>query len=433
MTLGSILQHVLHIRRGQDEFVESMSNLRELVLSSSLSHNLLHSVALDREDIYASILIYFFLSHANQAVTHSTSMHIREWYIKPRSLHWWNHYVMFTRCDNECFRSVFRLSMLLFEHLCSILQDDLQQGPIPPSFQGIAGRVLPVHKQVAVAIFRLATGASMNSVSEIFGMGKSIVIGVVQKFLDAMVSRRNTYLYWPRDARKMSQVKGAFKVKQGLPNCCGAIDCTHINMELPSGELSNAWFDRYHNCSMILQAIVDSSMRFLNVFVGFPGSASEIRVLRNSSFYQLAERGQILNGEHFRDGAFAIREYIVGDGGFLLLPWLMIPFEGPVTIEQRRFNFKLSSTRIVVERAFERLKSVWRYLYGVVCHPDIHTLPKVIFVCCMLHNICIDYGGVEDDDEARDESPGEGCNEAPTISGQQTRAQLQEYLDSLQN
>ena len=51
------------------------------------------------------------------------------------------------------------------------------------------------------------------------------------------------------------------------------------------------------------------------------------------------------------------------------------------------FQLSLSSSRIVVENAFGRLKARWRKL----CKRndmDIDNVPNVIAACCILHNIC---------------------------------------------
>ena len=73
----------------------------------------------------------------------------------------------------------------------------------------------------------------------------------------------------------------------------------------------------------------------------------------------MCEVGERLNGHPVSIGSLNMREYIIGDGGYPLLTWLITPFSGGLTTSQREYNFKLSSTRIVVERAFGRLKKMW--------------------------------------------------------------------------
>eukprot|EP01018_Ginkgo_biloba_P036428 Gb_18442 [translate_table: standard] len=236
----------------------------------------------------------------------------------------------------------------------------------------IKSRVLLVEKQVAIAILRLATGMTMLTISELFGYGKSTVIKMVKKIVLSLKKRAGNLIQWATDLNSLHQIKEGFRLKQGFPNCCGAIDATHIEMYYES---LVDWYDREHNYSMIVQAIIDSNMRFLDICTGWPGSLNDTHLLRNSSFYRLCEGGERLNGNLVSIGTIDMREYIVGDGGYPLLPWLIIPFSGVVTNAQKLFNFKLSSMRIVVERAFGKLKNTWRLLQNRVKNPNLELLP----------------------------------------------------------
>eukprot|EP01018_Ginkgo_biloba_P000115 Gb_05657 [translate_table: standard] len=120
-------------------------------------------------------------------------------------------------------------------------------------------------------------------------------------------------------------------------------------MDLPYNETLVDWYDREHNYSMLVQAIVDSNMRFLNICTGWPGSLNDTRLLKNSSFYRLCEGGERLNGHLVSIDTIDMREYIFGDGGYPLLPWITILFLRAVTNAQNLFNSKLYSTRIAVE------------------------------------------------------------------------------------
>eukprot|EP01018_Ginkgo_biloba_P016929 Gb_05153 [translate_table: standard] len=212
---------------------------------------------------------------------------------------------------------------------------------------------------------------SMINISELFGCGKSTVVRTIRKFIHAMQIRCSNVVKWPIDSIALERVKEGFRQKRGFPNCYGAIDVTHIRFQLPRNESSSDSYDRDHHYSMVLQAIVDSNMHFLDVFTGWYGSTNDARLLRNSSFYRLCEGGERLNGPSICIGLSNMREYISGDGGYPLLPWLITPFGGVLTNSQREFHFNLSSTRIIVERAFGRLKNCWRILHTKICHPNL--------------------------------------------------------------
>ncbi|MCO5586704.1 hypothetical protein L7F22_040646 [Adiantum nelumboides] len=314
------------------------------------------------------------------------------WYVKPRSLHWWPNYELWCAEENNRFREFFRLPQALFDQLEELLHDFLVQGDIPAPLLRVRGRAFNVDRKIAVALMRLATGATYRTISELFGCGMSTVGKIVDAFVDALLQHINQFIKWPSTPMEMQAVKVGMERAQGFPNCCGAIDCTHIQMEAPQNELSSDWYDRKGHYSMTLQGIVDSTMRFCDIYVGFPGPENDKRVLQNSSFFRLAQACQILNGRSFIGRGYNIREYIIGDGGYYELPWLLIPYQTPSLTIQKVYNRRLSSTRMVVERAFGRLKTTWRILHGVIQNPDINKIPKLIAACCILHNLAIDHG-----------------------------------------
>lgn len=248
---------------------------------------------------------------------------------------------------------------------------------------------------------RLSSGKSLSNIGESFRISQSTVSHVTWRFVEAMEQKGLSHLHWPLDEAEIDQIKSKFKKIRGLPNCCGAIDTTHILMNLSNVDGSNSvWLDREKKCSMILQAIVDPDLRFRDIITGWPGKLGDATILKSSGFYRLAKEGKRLNGNKLplSEGT-ELREYIVGDSGFPLLPWLLTPFKGKkaraqIEDHQARFNRRHFATRVVAQRALTRLKDMWKIIGGVMWMPDRNKLPRIIFVCCLLHNIIID---LEDD------------------------------------
>ncbi|XP_042485840.1 protein ALP1-like [Macadamia integrifolia] len=299
------------------------------------------------------------------------------------------------------FETVFKISRKTFNYICSLVKEDLTSKP--SNFTCTNGKPLSINDQVAVALRRLSSGESLLTIGESFGMNHSTVSQVTWRFVEAMEERGLHHLQWPATEEEMAQIKSKFERIRGLPNCCGAIDTTHIMMCLPTVDCTNdVWFDREKNHSMVLQAIVDPEMRFRDIVTGWPGSMSDSLVLRSSGFFKLCEKGQRLNGKQIElSKGSEVREYIIGDAGFPLLPWLLVPYQGKELFETRaEFNKRHFATRMVAQRALARLKEMWRIIQGVMWRPDKNKLPRIILVCCLLHNIVIDL-----EDEVQDEMP----------------------------
>ncbi|XVF68699.1 hypothetical protein PTKIN_Ptkin11bG0022400 [Pterospermum kingtungense] len=326
---------------------------------------------------------------------------------KERSVDWWGE--LSKRINGlqspskglDKFKSVFKISERTFNYICSLVKEDMMAKPGSYTFSN--GKPVSFEDQVAVALRRLSSGDSLVTVGDLFGLHHSTVSQLTWRFVEAMEERGLHHLQWPSTEAEMTEIKSKFEKIQGLPNCCGVIDTTHVMMCLPlSDPASKVWLDHDKNHSMVLQAIVDPEMRFRDIVTGWPGKLEDWLVFQSSNFCKLCDKGDRLNGKKFElsEGS-EISEYIIGDSGYPLLPYLVIPYEGKEKTELRaEFNKRHSATRLVAHRALARLKEMWKIIQGVMWRPDKHKLPRIILVCCLLHNIVIDL-----EDDVQDEMP----------------------------
>ncbi|XVF32526.1 hypothetical protein REPUB_Repub17cG0090200 [Reevesia pubescens] len=335
--------------------------------------------------------------------------------------------------EEEGFKYFFRVARKTFDYICSLVREDLVSRP-PSGLINIEGRLLSVEKQVAIALRRLASGESQVSVGASFGVGQSTVSQVTWRFIEALEERAKHHLKWP-DSNRMQEIKSKFEALFGLPNCCGAIDATHIIMTLPAVQTSDDWCDQESNYSMFLQGIVDHEMRFLDIVTGWPGGMSVSRLLKCSGIFRLCEAGERLNGsKRTLSEGLEIREFIVGGIAYPLLPWLITPYEtnGLLSSMSTNFNARHEVARLLAVTAFLQLKGSWRILNKVMWRPDKRKLPSIILVCCLLHNIIIDCGDQLHPDVAlsghHDLGYGEQCCKQVDPTGKTTRENLAKYL-----
>jgi hypothetical protein len=84
-----------------------------------------------------------------------------------------------------------------------------------------------------------------------------------------------------------------------------------------------------------------------------------------------------------------IREYIIGDGGYPIRDWLLVPY--PVALRRKQhFNYLLSSSRMCVEKGLGRFKGLLRLFSKPIVRPKLERLGETVYVGCILHNIMID-------------------------------------------
>ncbi|XP_042455809.1 protein ALP1-like [Zingiber officinale] len=103
-------------------------------------------------------------------------------------------------------------------------------------------------------------------------------------------------------------------------------------------------------------------------------------------------KGTRLNGENLKlPGGSEVQEYVIGDTGFPLLRRLLTPYRGKdLSHAEVEFNSRLTANGILAQRAFARLKDMWKIIHGEMWRPGRHRLLRIILVCCLLHNIAID-------------------------------------------
>ncbi|XP_065629244.1 protein ALP1-like isoform X1 [Quercus suber] len=172
-----------------------------------------------------------------------------------------------------------------------------------------------------------------------------------------------------------------------LPNCCGVLGFGRFGVE--SEVLGK-------NESVLVQALVDSEGRFLDVSAGWPSTMKADTILQQSKLYLgVEESRELLNGPRYElsDGN-SVPQYILGESCFPLLPWLLTPYiraneEDSFGSSEREFNSVHSRAMGLVGTAFGRLRARWQLLGKQWKEECVEFMPFVIVTGCLLHNFLI--------------------------------------------
>ncbi|XP_050339465.1 putative nuclease HARBI1 [Bactrocera neohumeralis] len=196
---------------------------------------------------------------------------------------------------------------------------------------------------------------------------------------------------FPKTAAKQKQISEEFSILRfnSFPFVLGCVDGTHVPISQPiKDEIS--YRNRKGTYSILAQAIVDSRIKFIDVFIGCLGACHDASVWQMSSIRKaiINKEINIYSNYHF-----------LGGGGYPLEKFIMVPYRdnGFLTAMQIKYNVILSSTRVVVEQAFGILKKKFRILkYIEVQRPY---MPKLITMAGMIiHNIIIVNEGSNTDE-----------------------------------
>uniref|UniRef100_A0A224YV12 Nuclease harbi1-like protein n=1 Tax=Rhipicephalus zambeziensis TaxID=60191 RepID=A0A224YV12_9ACAR len=219
----------------------------------------------------------------------------------------------------------------------------------------------------------------MNCIADRFDVTESSVVLCLRRVLDFLLDISAEVIAWPNDAQ-MNRSKARFLAKsdgKGPRNTVGCIDGSHIEIARPE-ESTASYFNRKKWPSIILQGICNEDNRFLDVFIGFPGSVHDARVLRESPFFPEA-------AAKCGDGC-----YLLGDSAYPHLPWLLTPYKDNgqrFPQWKKRFNKCHSQQRVAIENTFGLLKQRFRRLYLVDAKTILQSC-KIVLGACVLHNWC---------------------------------------------
>lgn len=158
---------------------------------------------------------------------------------------------------------------------------------------------------------------------------------------------------------------------------CSFLFHTHLSILYLGGDQAETFRNRKGYFSINVQTICAANLRILDIVARWPGSSHDRTIFNNCSIKARFERGEMGNG------------LLVGDSGYTLSPYMIIPLRNPVTQEEQLFNEAQIRTRNVVERQY----GVWKRRFpilslGMRIRLD-HAL-TVIVATAVLHNLACD-------------------------------------------
>ncbi|CAI2194226.1 5638_t:CDS:2 [Funneliformis geosporum] len=168
---------------------------------------------------------------------------------------------IFMNLENIEFKRHFRIIKAAFEWICSELAPILLQS----TNQRDAPRI-PIEHKISVTLWFLATGQSYRTLGQLFALGESTICYIIRSVLYAIKCH---FLH--------SKIR-----KAGISYAIEAIDRSHIPIKAPK-KVAMDYYNRKGFYSIVIQAVIDSSSKFIDIFVGYPGSTHNSRIFRNSS------------------------------------------------------------------------------------------------------------------------------------------------------
>lgn len=203
-----------------------------------------------------------------------------------------------TYSENE-FKCHFRIAKSLFLHL----SNKFEESDIFSSLR--VDKRLPGTTHLAVFLwFAGHEACSYRDLKDRFDLSLSSVCRIIARVTMYISSLSPNVIKWPSDEEKQQSAE-FFKNKCGFSKAIGkyffslefgsffkfwhfwsnfftgCIDGTHITID-PPAKCKDDYIDRKGNITVTMQAICNEQKKFINIFVGFPGSSHDSWVFQNS-------------------------------------------------------------------------------------------------------------------------------------------------------
>ena len=235
-----------------------------------------------------------------------------------------------------------------------------------------------------MALLFYASGTFQETLSSVGGISQPALSSAITAVTASIVRNASRYITGiPVTPEGQRRVKQGFLAKYGFPGVLGAVDCTHVLIRAPALN-SGAYVNRKGTHSINVQVICDAHQYILNVYANHPGGSHDAFIMEQSVIPAVFERDPPLDG------------WLLGDNGYPLKSWLMVPYITPTSARQIGFNRKHSRARVVIERTFGLLKMRFRCVdrSGGTLQYTPQKVASFVVVCCVLHNMALRHGMV---------------------------------------
>ena len=249
---------------------------------------------------------------------------------------------------SELWSKEFRMRLETFDFVVNLVQQNISKNDT-----NFRVAITPA-KRVAIAVWRLSTGNSYRTVSKVFGVSKSVSLGILKAFCVEVVRIADRFISFPRSGPQTAMEIQKFNVFTGtiLPQIVGAIDGTHVEIVSPSCDSKADYFSRKQKYTINTQAVIGSNFMFLDVATGFPGSMHDARMLRSTLVFQRAQSDQIMCTPLDVIEGNRVRPFLLRDGAYPVTTWILKPYAFNLNLNasEKRYNRHVSSARSAVER-----------------------------------------------------------------------------------
>nr|XP_017228190.1 PREDICTED: putative nuclease HARBI1 [Daucus carota subsp. sativus] len=307
---------------------------------------------------------------------------------------------------DHIFRRRFRMRKSLFLRIQTAIES--HDSYFVQKFNAVGVPGLSSLQKITAAMRIIAYGISADGVDDYIRIAKSTAIESVRKFVVAIVQIfGEQYLRSPNDVDIQRLMKVA--EQRGFPGMLGSIDCMHWRWKNCPTAWHGVFSGRYHEPTIILEAIASHDLWIWHAYFGLPGSLNDINVLDRSNLFSEWAEGRAPKVKYTINGHTYDMGYYLADGIYPPYPTFVKTISAPQGNKRKHFAQMQESARKDVERAFGVLQARFAIVRGPARFWDIETLKYIMLACIVMHNMIIederDMQNIDYDYETYDETP----------------------------
>ena len=258
-------------------------------------------------------------------------------------------------------------------------------------------------------------GSKMQNIERTHGVSRSTVVNSIGQTFDAIIDKFPIPPFPFHDVQELQTIADGFKSKSSggvFENVVGAVDGFLLQIgkrAIGKGSVvqdPSKYYCRKGYYAVNCQVCCDSNRKVRAVSMLSPGAVPDRLAHLKSSLHRAIETGKLPAPFH-----------LIGDNAYpdyVLTPFTRPQLRNDVYGFMDSYNFYLSQLRINIECTFGMLVNKFPILQMALATTRLDTVCKTFLVCCILHNLCIDYRLENADEHPRPFPAGQRYTQRPS-------------------
>ena len=264
---------------------------------------------------------------------------------------------------------------------------------------------VPLEIKILASLRRLGRGEAWDTITELCNdlCCAETLRSFFTKFTRTMIHVfGDEWIHPPRTQEEIESVVHE-STRRGYPGCLGFMDGVHVQWDMCPTLWRHLSIGKDATPSIGWQCTVNHKRRFVSVGKAHLGSVNDKTACRYDDFVKELRQQPMYNSAQYKlfrdDGTTTVETglWLSVDGGYISMPELLVGDPSSLDHYMNFWNHFMESERKHVECAFGILKARFRILKLPIHMHDFDEIDDMFHTCCILHNMCLEFDGHDDD------------------------------------